>query len=336
MTTAEKLEKFLTKTAPKEGGITGKVKVENLDASVLELIHKKQEVLIKLPENIEVTVPAANQIPTFQKALDDLLTGNNVFFVGAAGTGKTTLAETIANALNRDMRVITCNQWTSPTQIIGGQTIEGYKQGALIECWINGWILVLDEMPKMDANTAGVLNDALAKAAKPGAIIYDGDNQPHKKHKNFGVIATGNVIGKGHSLKYAGNNKQDASLLDRFSSSIYMVEFNRELEQSLVFPQVFEICDKMRNELLAMESEEIMTLRTMLNLNRIFVLEMEREMGAIPAVKGGKTLKDGLESYLAAMDESEAIRLKEKVVFDKFYNSYRNVSNYKKEKNRFA
>ena len=89
----------------------------------------------------KLDIPEVEQIPDFVKILDDLQVGNNVFLVGPAGTGKTTLGEKIAYSFHgrseNDKKalpyvVLNCNQWTSPTAIQGGQTIEGYKEGALI------------------------------------------------------------------------------------------------------------------------------------------------------------------------------------------------------------
>ena len=295
----------------------------------------------------KTNIPEAVQIPSFMKILDDLWSGNNVFLVGAAGTGKTTLAEKIAYAhfgrAENDGKtlpfvVINCNQWTSPIDLKGGQTIEGYKEGALIDAWENGKILILDEMPKLDANTAGILNDALAKTAKDDAIIFNGLNEPKVKHPDFGCIATGNVIGKGASGNYVGNNKQDASLLDRFSGCIYRIGFNTELERLIVYPAVVGICHKIRTAILQYEgkdagdddTEDLMTLRTMINLQRAYELEMKRETGLknehgkpYKKIVNGKTLKDALDSYFLAMSKDKANHIKLEVNIEGFFNSYK-------------
>lgn len=339
---------------------TGKIGLDNLGADVLELINTSQTITLELPSAARVQVPEAKNQPAFLKIVDDLMAGNNVFLVGEAGTGKTTIAEKIAFA-TKGMReedyqlepdatkekiaefrkqlpyiTINCHQWTTPTDLIGGQTMDGYKQGKMITAWTEGKLLILDEMPKLDSNTAGILNDALAKTAKPGAVIFDGNSVPHAKHPDFGVIATGNTTGKRTSVKYGGNNQQDASLIDRFSGSYYFIEFNRKLEQSLVHKVVFEVLDKMRIQLIAMDSDEIITLRTMLNMNRIYQLEMERKTGNIASVAGGKTLKDSLESYFAAMDADEAEELRDKVDMQSFYGSYDDVEVYLDDKKRFG
>ena len=89
---------------------------------------------------IRIDHPLAHQVPEFMKIIDDLTVGNNVFLVGSAGTLKTTLSETLAYVMKGrrendgklpPFKVINCNQWTSPIDIKGGQTMEGYKEGEI-------------------------------------------------------------------------------------------------------------------------------------------------------------------------------------------------------------
>ncbi len=296
-------------------------------------------------------IPEIEQIPDIIKILDDLSVGNNVFLKGIAGTGKTTLAEKIAYAYfgrqpddkkELPFIVINCNQYTSPIDIKGGQTMSGYKEGGMIEAWEKGKILILDEMPKLDPNTAGLLNDALAKSAAADAVIFNGLNHPVVRHPDFGCIATGNVLGKGISSNYVGNNKQDSSLLDRFSGSIYEIGFNEILEQRLIYPVVFEICSQIRKYILEYEgkesrdqdTEDIMTLRTMINMQRIYELEMLRETGITDAFgnshrkpRGGKTLRDCLESYFMVMGKEKADQIGKEVNLNRFFNSYKDAEN---------
>ncbi|MBK6834067.1 MAG: AAA family ATPase [Bacteroidetes bacterium] len=162
--------------------------------------------------------------------------GNNVFLVGGAGTGKTYLAEQLVSklALGRPHITINCSQWTSPTEIIGGQTMDGYVEGKLIEAWQHGYILILDELPKIDPNTAGLFNDALAKTKIPNAVIFNARKESFVKHPDFGCIATGNIYPDKESMIYGANNRQDLSLLDRFSGSVYFIEKNPDIEQDIL------------------------------------------------------------------------------------------------------
>ena len=128
----------------------------------------------KIRKNVATPI-AVGSNSVESKIVSDLLEGNNVYLVGKAGTGKTYLAKAIAESvMGQPVYVINCSQWTSPIEIRGGQTIKGYEEGLLIKAWANGGVLILDELPKLDPNTAGLLNDALAEAAKQPIYNDDG------------------------------------------------------------------------------------------------------------------------------------------------------------------
>jgi cobaltochelatase CobS len=228
--------------------------------------------------------------------ISDLLEGNNVYLMGKAGTGKTYIATAIPAIMGQPMYLINCSQWTSPIEIRGGQTIEGYVEGQLTQAWANGGVLILDELPKLDPNTAGLLNDALSQtAAQPkydqngkvipstipkitngrGDVIYKGQEQADENLKfRFSVIATGNTNMMDVGNKYAGNQRQDYSLVDRFAGSMYTLDVNEMSEKRLVYPYVFAICSAMRKFLNDNDALQSISLRTMLNFNRTFEQEM--------------------------------------------------------------
>lgn len=217
-----------------------KVKLDELDKSILEEIKKNQTVILDIPafgKKIEINSKTA-KIPNFYEIIDDVLAGNNVYLIGEAGGGKTYTAEMVAKTLQREYVTLNCSQYTSPLEILGGQSIEGFKEGKLIDCWQNGKILILDEMPKLDANTAGLFNDALAKSSKtrPASEAKinsaNPEQPPIERAENFAVIATGNIYpNEPPAPQYRGNNQQDLSLLDRFSGSVYYTEFDNNTDQ---------------------------------------------------------------------------------------------------------
>jgi hypothetical protein len=216
-----------------------KVKLSELDESVITEIKKNQIVKLSIPnfpKEIQIDKAKAD-IPNFYKIIDDVLAGNNVYLIGEAGGGKTYTAEQIAKTLERTYVTLNCSQYTSPLEILGGQSVEGFKQGKLIDCWKNGKILILDEMPKLDPNTAGLFNDALAKSSKTKKNedqkinSADAEEPPIPRNPNFGIIATGNIYpNENPPAQYRGNNQQDLSLLDRFSGSVYYTEFDNNTD----------------------------------------------------------------------------------------------------------
>jgi MoxR-like ATPase len=317
---------------------SGKIGLSNLGQDVIDYFKQFQPIRLELPSMAIVDIPEG-QNPDFWKMMDDLFLGNNIFLHGPAGTGKTTLAEALAytkaGIAKKDWRetpvparTINCSQWTGPIDIIGGQTIEGYKEGRLTEAWRDGHMLILDELPKLDPNTAGLLNDALAKAGTPGATMTSGAGVQYVKHPNFCVVGTGNTTMKGTSVQYGGNNKQDASLIDRFSCNYYLVGFDEALEKSLIYPVVHEVCVRIRQEILRLKSDDIMTLRTMLHMNKVYVMEMERVTGKRPAVPNGKTLKDSVESYLSLMSPDIQDKVRTAASVTTFYNTYRDAKRF--------
>ncbi|CAI8154176.1 MAG: Uncharacterised protein [Formosa sp. Hel3_A1_48] len=273
--------------------------------------------------------------------ISDLLDGNNVYLMGKAGTGKTYLAETIATtAMGQPTFVVNCSQWTSPIEIRGGQTIKGYEEGQLIKAWAQGGVLILDELPKLDPNTAGLLNDALAKtSAQPmydkdgkviestipfivngrGDKIYKGQDCKDTDIKfRFCVIATGNTDMMNVGNKYGGNQRQDYSLVDRFAGSFYVVDFDPILELSLTYPIVFRVCDAIRNFLIKNDALQSVSLRTMLNFNRTYEQEMLFKNSSKLAdeifdsngnIIAPKSINDSINSFLVMLEENLRTKL---------------------------
>ena len=84
-----------------------------------------------------VSTSAGKVRKLFEVLLSDVESGNNSYLYGGAGTGKTFIAKQLSKALNYKIIVVNCNQFTSPLELIGGQTIEGYQEGKLTRAWGN-------------------------------------------------------------------------------------------------------------------------------------------------------------------------------------------------------
>ncbi len=305
-----------------------KIGFDNLDSELQRLLSSKPQTIRYEIRNEQTKEFSKPDIPSFQNIVDDVMLGNNVFLVGGAGTGKTYMAENLISkmALGRQSITINCSQWTSPTEIIGGQTMDGYVEGKLIEAWQKGYVLILDELPKIDPNTAGLFNDALAKTKIPNAVVFNSRKESFVKHPNFACIATGNIYPDKESISYGANNKQDLSLLDRFSGSVYFIEKNPKIEKEILQNEmVWSICDAIRTVVEQLKYEAQLSLRFMLNARDSYNLEMQRiKAGTKNEVNPneGKTFKSAVDSYLSTFSGIQQKNIKENIYYSEYINNY--------------
>ena len=239
----------------------------------------QNEVLKKYTEKItdpkylkDITKLAKKFGEIFFEISNNVAIGNNTFIYGEAGTGKTEIAKEISLFLELDYEIINCSQWTSPIDIIGGYTPEGYVEGKLTRAFHEGKVIILDELPKIEPNTAGLLNEILSYKYNEANVpkITDKLGNEFLMHPNFRVIATGNTNMKEMDTKYSANYLQDLSLIDRFNGSFFKLKFNIKLAKELMQPYLalFEILNNIRMVLVEVGSNEIISLRTMLDFKR--------------------------------------------------------------------
>jgi cobaltochelatase CobS len=317
-----------------------KISLDDLDKSVLDEIKKNQMVILNIPNfglKIEVSSEIAD-IPNLYPIIDDVLAGNNVYLIGEAGGGKTYTAEMVAKLLKREYMIINCSQYTLPTEIVGGQTITGYQDGKLIDAWRFGKILILDEMPRLDPNTAGLFNDALAKSTKTKPASESRINStnpkeaPFERNDNFALIGTGNIYpNTPPPPKYKANQQQDLSLLDRFSGSVYQTMYDEKIDQKfcrfqflydMLVGNYYQYTEAVKNRTALPEPKGLRTVLKANNLDELAVVSyrtlvafrvaFEYELVRALAKKNntevghanGKTLEIAFNSFLVAFDES--------------------------------
>ena len=203
---------------------TDKIKFSDLDDTVKKLLENQNTtVTMTIKSGTQVRVVKVNindeyKRPIIQKMLSDVLARNNVYLYGGAGTGKTFSANTIKKILGWNLITVNCNQFTSALELIGGQTIDGYQEGKVIRAFGNlnddgtpmgkGCVLLLDELPKIDPNTAGILNSVLASVGE-----YDSEGEPATIENAKGdIIERGDVfiLATGNSLLNTKDTEYEA------------------------------------------------------------------------------------------------------------------------------
>jgi len=291
--------------------------------------------------------------PLTQLILSDIIARNNTYLYGGAGTGKTYLAEEIADMLGWTKITLNCNQFTSPFDILGGQTIDGYQEGKLSMAWSNvivspdgkkekvdGCVLILDELPKIDPNTAGILNEALAKVkdfkvdpATGVAIpptIRNGKNEVLELGNLF-IIATGNVALNTIDPDYEANFKQDLSLQDRFIGSTYRVYVDYQFEAEAImkgFAFIWLFLVKVREAIQNNRGsgQAFVSIRLMTNVKSTYVAYREvvdnitKQKGKISsdAITNPKTIVESMENFFGLFKPATKEAILNEVDFNQF------------------
>jgi cobaltochelatase CobS len=275
--------------------------------------------------------------PLTQLLLSDTVAKNNVFLYGGAGTGKTYTANELASLLGWVAVEVNCNQFTSPLDLLGGQTISGYQEGLVVQAWrnnvsgkdVNGVVLVLDELPKIDPNTAGILNSALAKVklGKERNKITNGRGEKFER-KNIVIIGTGNVKLNETSEDYEANFKQDLSLQDRFAGSTYeiFVYYTTEVTTTMngfLFIWLYLVKVREYIEQRKLTSRAFVSIRLMESIRDTYIVYRTYENRVTSPsgdalIKNPKTVQQACESFFSLFPTNIADDMKAATDYDAF------------------
>jgi MoxR-like ATPase len=190
---------------------------------VAKLLATARPVAITINDRPTVTVKQTHA--AFEDVLDMVISDTQPMLVGPAGSGKTTLAQQIAEALGLPFLMA--------SRISSEHKLMGYyhpHNGELIKtpfrlAWEFGGVFLLDEIDASDADAITAINAALAGkiADFPDGLIA--------RHPDFKCIAAGNTFGRGADRVYVGRNQLDGATLDRFQ--VYEVDYDETLELQL-------------------------------------------------------------------------------------------------------
>ena len=196
---------------------------ETISKLVAEAISQIKPDRIEIVRTDDVKVELGRQHYAFKKILNAVAQRVHLMLVGAAGSGKTTCAHNVADALGLKFYAMSVGQQTTKSDIFGFvDAHSNYKRTQFRDAFENGGVFLFDEI---DAGNAGVLTAINAALANGTCAFPDG---MVKRNDDFVCIAAGNTFGRGADRQYVGRQQLDAATLDRFA--VIDFDYDEELE----------------------------------------------------------------------------------------------------------
>lgn len=211
-------------TLRSESGTEYKTSKSGIQLRSYEERMKKEEEKRKAEEEFKAKAIDFAKLEPEEKLLKTIESGvTNIWMVGPAGCGKSTIARNVAKQLNLPYLCISCGIGTSATEFVGYKYPER-ESTKFSEYYNKPSIILIDEFTALDPAVAQVCNAALANGE-----IETTTGLVHR-HPECIIIATSNTFGNGADRQYVANNQLDASTIDRFVGGIIDVNYSDKFE----------------------------------------------------------------------------------------------------------
>ena len=209
------------------------------------------------------------------QVLSALLRGDNVLLVGGAGSGKTTMAQSLSKMLGQsfeqeDYAFGMSGAMFQAYEVRGYMDATGnYVESSFVKCFRDGGLFLFDEIDGSNPQALVALNASMENevADFPCGVV--------KKHPNFRLIACANTYGRGADREYVGRNQLDGATIDRFKPVITL-DYDEKLELAISPDRNFtKMVQKLR------KAKDNMKIRCVISPRA--------------SIKGGRAILDGCE-----------------------------------------
>lgn len=194
-----------------------------MDSRIEEAVAKATRIVtVKVLDKPDVKLERTHK--AFEEVLSFASQRQAVMLVGPAGSGKTTLAEQVAQALG--LEFFMAGKTNDEVKITGYRDGSGgYRDTAFRRAYENGGVFLFDEIDGWSPDALIAVNAPLAGnwGDFPDGMI--------RRHPDFVAIAAGNTYGRGADRQYVGREQLDAATLDRFA--VLEIDYDEALENAI-------------------------------------------------------------------------------------------------------
>lgn len=209
--------------APKTPAIDETAVRRIVDAAIAGLPSRVLE--IKVNDNPVIRIEGHRHCE-FETILTIVSQNIPVMLVGPAGSGKSTIAEQVAKALNIPFYM--------EGALDGAHKVTGYVDGhgryqttPFRQAYEHGGVYCWEEADNTDPGAALCFNNAIAN----GHMTFPDVASPIARHPDFRMVACANTYGRGADRVYVGRNQLDGATLDRFI--MIEIEYDESLERTI-------------------------------------------------------------------------------------------------------
>jgi hypothetical protein len=171
-----------------------------------------------------------------------------VLAIGEAGTGKSFLAEQIADYMNVEYSEAPMTPGASRGDLLGRHTMSGtfritpdgdggfvaegngYIPAECVERYSGGGLMNFEELDAADPGMVIVLNNAMESKQMYNTV----SGERHEKHSDFMAYATANTFGLGANRQYTGRERLDFATLDRWRMGRVILKVDPLVEESIL------------------------------------------------------------------------------------------------------